>query len=222
MKFAALFLIIVVFRTYSANTVDEVNEYFDEVMLQLIQAVEDAGLSLHELPNFTHNMQSRSPDGTVVNAKVLYHSGNLTGLDGAVRENCQAPVWRSGNITAQCQIIVEQIDIKYQAQYQKLTGHSNNVHYRQDDFGVIAYLGNTYASIDITSSPHIRVPSLKNFQITKFGDLEITYTLNDNIPFNQISSHLHNKLRDMVYELFDGKYKEAIGLAVGAVQFPEE
>ncbi|GFT17856.1 uncharacterized protein NPIL_428161 [Nephila pilipes] len=225
MKLMPVFLIAVAFAFASGDNLDDAVKYLDEVLSVYVPwAVEKAGLELYELPNFTHNQQNRSADGAVTNTKVIYHSGNLTGLQNVNRKSCEQPSWASGNITVVCTIELPEINVKYEGRYQAITGYTSpyGVHIRQFDFHVKLNLISTEAKIEVTSSPHIKIPSIKNLEIVSTGKPSINFvTQTDvNISFEQISGHFYHKFNNLFEDLFLSDYREALERAVESVTYP--
>ncbi|GFQ80057.1 uncharacterized protein TNCT_266691 [Trichonephila clavata] len=226
MKIISVFLVAIAFAFATGDNLDDAVKYIDEVLSVYVPwAVEKANLELCELPNFTHNQQNRSADGAVTNTQVIYHSGNLTGLQTVNRKSCEQPSWASGNISVVCNIVLPEIDVKYEGRYQAITGYTSpyGVHIRQFDFHVKLTVVDIEAKLEVTSSPHVKIPSIKNLEIVTAGKPEISFvTQTDvNISFEQISGHFYHKYNTLFEEFFLADYREALERAVESVTYPQ-
>ncbi|KFM82823.1 hypothetical protein X975_20304, partial [Stegodyphus mimosarum] len=191
-----LFAVNAVFVSGS-NSINDADEYLDEVLSVYVPwAVEKQNLKLYELQDFTHNAQERSSDGSVTNFKILYFYGNLTGLQSIYRKSCERPQWTASNITVACSVTLPLIEAKYEGRQQKVISTYNKARFIQHNFGLTASIADTQATVEITSSPHLNLPSVKRLQIKNVGKPTIkiiTDGFTDNLASEMISEHFFRK-----------------------------
>ncbi|GIY34239.1 hypothetical protein CDAR_33091 [Caerostris darwini] len=227
MRFIPIILFAFAFAFASGDKLGDAVKYMDEVLSVYVPwAVESAGLDLYEMPNFSLNSQNRSSDGAVTNIKVMYHSGNLTGLQTVNRKSCQEPSWSSGNISVVCNIVLPKIDVKYEGRFQAIKGLETGVHIRGHNFGVKMSIVDLEAEIEVTSSPHVKVPAVKRLSLVNQGKPSISFaTVGDpivNHSYEEMSGHFYHKYTNLFQELFQGAYQKALGRAVASVSYPEQ
>lgn len=204
-----------------ADKIDDANKYIDEVLSVYVPwAVEMFNLKLFEMPNFSYNYQNRSSDGRTSTSKVYYHSGNLTGVENVFRKTCKEPRWNFGNVTVKCDVVFPQMIVKYEARLQAVSPVTNGVRIRGLDFNVTGEITNMEASITVTSSPHMNVPTIKDLTSIDAGKPIFKFGHTEDLSYENLVSHFYHKFNEIFLEVFYVDYRRAFERAVASVPYP--
>ncbi|KAG8198361.1 hypothetical protein JTE90_021609 [Oedothorax gibbosus] len=199
----------------SATTLNDINSYVDEVLsVHVSSEVESFGLLLYELPNFHFVKQHRTPDGAIANTKILFHAGNLTGLQNVNRKSCHEPSWNFANVSVVCNFVLPQLDVKYEVRVDNFSEHQEVWNFGKHEYGMSVVVQDAEFVLEITSSPHLKFSTIKKFHIQKEGDISIRFDTEANIDFVELSQHFHHKYSEFFKDLLSGPYRTVLEVAV--------
>ncbi|XP_055928848.1 uncharacterized protein LOC129959953 [Argiope bruennichi] len=223
MQFVTVIFLALAFTCCIGDKLDDANNYLDEVLTDYLpSAIEAENLRVYEMPNFSHNHQDRTSDGAVLNTKIMYWGGNLTGLQDVVRESCEEPSWSSGNVSLVCHIVTPHLQIEYEGRFQSIKGYNNpfGVHIRQFDFSLDIDIRQAKARLEVTSSPLTQIPSIKELSLVSKGEFSITTHTADTVKEDPTEGVKH-RLDEFLLDLFNGPFKNALEEAVRSVRYPK-
>lgn len=194
----------------------------DEVLSVVPLGVATAGLNLYELPNFSNILQDRI-SGVAINTKITYHAGSLTGLQNVTRKSCQEPSWNFGNVSFVCNFVLPQLDVKYEVRFEEATSHIDFESRRKHEYGVSVVVEDTEFSLEISSSPHVRIPTIKKLHLVEKGKPSIEFeTEVSDISFADLSRLFYYRYFQFFQELLQGPYRQALETAVASIPYPNE
>lgn len=193
----------------------------DEVLsIYVPWAIDLYNIKLFEMPNFSYNYQNRSSDGRTSTSKVYYHSGNLTGVENVYRKECKEPKWNYGNVTVKCDIVFPKLTVIYEARLQATSPVPKGFRFRQLDFNVTGEITNMEASITVTASPHVNVPTVKELTSIDAGKPVFRFGHTEDLSYENLVSHFYHKFNEVFLEVFYVDYRRAFERAVGSVPYP--
>lgn len=207
----------------SADQLEEANSYMDEVISVYVPlAVETSRLNLYELPNFSNILQDRTSDGATLNTKITYHAGNLTGLQNVNRKSCQEPSWTFGNVSVVCNFLLPQLDVKYEVRFEEATGHRDFSKFRKHEYGVSVVVKDVEFSLEISSSPHVKIPAIKKLKLLDQGKPAIRFETDNDIAFDDLSRLFYHRYFLFFQDIIYGPYRLALETAVESIPYPHE
>lgn len=185
-------------------------------------AVKELGLQSYNLPNFAHNYQNRSHDGTASRSKIYYHTGRLTGLQYVDRKSCKGPKWSFGNVTLECNVLLPHILVFYQARLQSVTPAISRGGIRRLDFNVTGEITGMEASMVVTASPHVPNAYIKHLISVDAGKPSFKFTDAEDLSYETLVSHFYHKFNEIFQEIFSDDYLKALQRAVESIPYPFE
>ncbi|XP_054708981.1 uncharacterized protein LOC129218684 [Uloborus diversus] len=223
-KILLLMLFALHAQVSKANSKESTDSYMDEVASVYIpSAVEGSGLELYEMPDFSHNFQNRSDDGTMIRHKISYHSGNLTGLEKVKRKSCEQPFYSSANITFSCILTLPEILVSYEGRVMKITSTSTSARFQEFPFGVSARFIDVEFEMTVTTSPNSKISSVKHLKIQNQGTPFLSFSSTaENMSYEILSKHFFHKYQEIFQELFENDYRDALETAVSSASYPVE
>ncbi|GBL76924.1 hypothetical protein AVEN_12600-1 [Araneus ventricosus] len=223
MQFVTVIFLALAFTCCIGDKLDDANSYLDEVLTDYLPStIEAEGLTVYEMPNFSHNHQERTSDGAVLNTKVFYWAGNLTGLQNVLRESCEQPSWSSGNVSVACRIVLPDLRAEYKGRFQSIKGFNNpfGVQVRQFDFTLYIDVRQVEVELEVTSSPRIQIPSVKQLNLVSRGDISMNYHTEASFS-EDVTEGVEHRFNEFFDDLFSGPFKRALETAVGSVRYPK-
>ncbi|CAL1276386.1 unnamed protein product [Larinioides sclopetarius] len=223
MRFLTVIFLALAFTCSIGNKLDDANSYLDEVLIDYLpSALEAESLIAYEMPNFSHNHQERTSDGAVLNTKIFYWAGSLTGLQNVLRGKCEEPTWSSGNVSVVCRIFFADLQTEYKGRFQSIKGLDNpfGVHVRQFDFNLLIVARQVEVELEVTSSPRLQIPSLKQLNLVSRGDVSITFHTEASLS-EDVTEGVEHRYNEFFDDLFSGPFKTALETAVASVRYPK-
>lgn len=194
----------------------ESNFYMDRILLtDMIAQVRFLDLDPFHLPPFETDFKD-SILGIPVHGHAKFVNGTLRGLSRVNRfGDCTAPGWLNGNITVTCNLLIDDLDIIYDARVK---------------YGVVPELrarvesrvGTCYAHMEATAAPG-KPAVLRSFQITGLGDLDTKWSgLGPLNPYlSSINEDYRANIAGVVYSTFYSSYKVALDRSLSHEPMPK-
>lgn len=193
----------------------------DEVFSEHVPSeVESFGLTIYELPNFHFVKQHRTPDGAMVNTRITFHNGNLTGLQHVNRKQCHEPSWNFANVTVLCNCILPQLDVKYEFRLENVSEHKEIWNFGKHEYGLSVAVEDVEFDLEISSSPHLKFSTIKKFHIVNEGKPSIRFDSEANVDFVELSQHFYDKYKYYLKDILSEPYRNVLEVSVQAVSFP--
>lgn len=194
----------------------ESNFFMDRILLtDMIAQVRFLDLDPFNLPTFETVFQDKIL-GIPVHGRATFVNGNLKGLSRANRfGDCTEPGWLNGNITVTCNLLIDDLDIAYDAKVK---------------YGIVpemavkveSKVGTCYAHMEATAAPG-KTAVLKSFQITGLGELDTKWSgLGPLNPYlRTINDGYKANIAGAVYSTFYSSYKVALDRSLSRQAIPK-
>lgn len=200
---------------YVRNPKDS-NFYMDRILLtDMIAQVRFLDLDPFHLPSFETNFKERIL-GIPIQGHARFVNGTLRGLSRVNRfGDCTAPGWLNGNITVSCNLLIDDLDIVYDALVKY--GPVPELRVRAE-----SRVGTCYAHMEATAAPG-KAAVLRSFQITGLGDLDTKWTgLGPLNPYlRTINDGYRANIAGAVYSTFYSSYKVALDRSLSSEPIPK-
>ncbi|GFQ80082.1 uncharacterized protein TNCT_266821 [Trichonephila clavata] len=234
MFFITIFLVLFAFVAPYRGDLDYVNEYVDEVLSEnLPRIVEKASLDTDELPDFYFNVQDTLSEAEEFEGTVLFHSGNLTGLNTLNRRFCRYSSRSSGNNKIVCNVFLPRVGVRYRGRYEAATEltTSYGVRVQQRDFYSEIVFRDVEAQIELTKLNDSEQPSITNLLLLGEGEVTKRFLYNDEtknrlfnrfyVPFHEISGPFYQHCDHLIQRILYDSYRDLIEKAFSTVEYPE-
>ncbi|GFU43965.1 uncharacterized protein TNCV_1878461 [Trichonephila clavipes] len=216
-----VFNVFIDFKVYNAvcGELNVLSEY-------LPGYVEKANLNENELPDFYFNVQDTLSESDAFHGTVIFHSGNLTGLNEVPRRYCQHSLRSPGSLKIVCNIVLPRVGVVYKGRYEAITGltTSSTDQVQQRNFYSEILLSDVEAQIELTKINDSEQPSITN--ILLLGEREVTkiFRFNDvtqNRLLNRFYVPFYEKCTYLFQQIFYGYYREVLEKAFSTVEYPD-
>ncbi|GFY48179.1 uncharacterized protein TNIN_384651 [Trichonephila inaurata madagascariensis] len=234
MLFITVFLVLFAFVAPYRGDLDHLNEYVDEVLSEnLPRIAEKASLDAYEIPDFYFNVQDTLAEAEEFEGTVLFHSGNLTGLNAVNRRFCRYLSRSSDNNRIVCNVVLPRVGVRYRGRYEATTGltTSYGVRVQQRDFYSEILFRDVEAQIELTKLNDSERPSITNLLLLGEGEVMKRFLYNEEtknrffnrfyVSFHEISGSFHQKCAHLFQKIFYGSYREVLEKAFSTVEYPE-
>ncbi|XP_064466138.1 uncharacterized protein LOC135377555 isoform X2 [Ornithodoros turicata] len=200
---------------YARNPRDS-NFYLDRVLLtDMITQVRFMDMDPYKLPSFETRFQDKVL-GVPLKGTAKFGNGTMKGLSRVNRfGDCTAPGWLHGNITVTCNLLINDLDIEYDARVRY--GFIPEMRVK-----VESKVGACYAHIEATAAPG-KTAVLRSFQITSLGELSTKWSgLGPLNPYLRVINDGYKaNIAGAVYSTFYNSYRAALDRSLSMEPIPK-